>query len=198
MSSELTGGRYDNFVRRLGNLQGPGSKLTEIVPSAMPVLPVEGQPHELKRLARINTFQNGAITASGAGVSGYLKLRNPVGSGMIVTLRQMIVSFADTSTDWLLGITPVTAGGSTLSTSYVRRDSRCDTSSAANLITQQTTASGNTNAVRSTATGAVTFPLDFTILPGFEFVYEVLVTNKLTWPLLFWEERQAEASELAA
>lgn len=197
MSNELTGSRYDNLIRRVGNMQGPGSKLNELVPSGMPTFPLEGGPHELLRLARTNTYFAGVTVVNGVGLSAFVFLQNPANSGLIVTIRQFMIRMTSSSHEVSFGVRDGNTAGTQVFTSNQVLDSRCPARSGAQLRTATGAGIGSSLLWRfSTATAFVDW--DATLLPDSE-AYLELTTDSVTFHAGYvYRERIAEQSELTA
>lgn len=89
MSQELQQTRYDQLVRRVGGLIGPGSKVSEVLGELFPVVDLESVPGELLRLGGTFIAFGGASVTGAAGQSARLQLFNPAGSGKIVTMSHV-------------------------------------------------------------------------------------------------------------
>lgn len=90
-SQDLQQARYDQLVRRVGVLYGGGSKVVEVLPEVFPVLDLENLPHELLMLAGWRTAM---ITVSRDPTLGDIvaaQLFNPVNSGFIAAVTQVIL-----------------------------------------------------------------------------------------------------------
>ncbi len=94
--SELQQSRYDQLLRRVGDLKGPGSKASEILTEVFPTFDVEGYQGELQALNR-RVLGIGASTILGAaGELAKIQLFNPAGSGLLITVTS--VTFSATTT----------------------------------------------------------------------------------------------------
>lgn len=85
--TSLNQNRYDQLLRRVGDLKGPGSKVNDALTELFPMIDVENVPAELlilsgARLCMANTF----TAAGGATFFGHSFLRNNVRSGVIARL----------------------------------------------------------------------------------------------------------------
>jgi len=92
VTSELQQTRYDKILRRVGDLKGPGSKVAEVISELWPVLDVERVPGELLALGGTFLCIGAARVLATAAVVGHVQLFNPVGSGKIITVTQMMMS----------------------------------------------------------------------------------------------------------
>jgi len=89
MTSEIQQNRYDQLIRRVGGLIGPGSKVSEVISELVPVFDVENMPGELLRLAGTRLCIGGGTLAAVAGQAGTAVLENPAGSGVLATLERV-------------------------------------------------------------------------------------------------------------
>lgn len=93
--SEIQQNRYDQLLRRVADLKGPGSKVNDALGELFPMFDVENVPAELLLLAGTRlcigtVFQ----TAGGAGLFSTAILRNNLGTGVIARLIEIHVIFA--------------------------------------------------------------------------------------------------------
>jgi len=89
MTTEIQQNRYDQLLRRVGGLIGPGSKVSEVLSELFPVLDVESLNAELAFLAGWR-LAFGSLSHNGSsGDLNHVQLFNPVGSGMIVVLERV-------------------------------------------------------------------------------------------------------------
>lgn len=111
MTTELQQNRYDQLLRRVGDLKGPGSKVSEVLSELFPVLDVENVPGELLRLARTNICFGGTVVGPDATKSSRIQLFNPVGSSVIATVSSVMVSSGQGQVvRWSVGPTALTSG----------------------------------------------------------------------------------------
>jgi len=100
--SQLNQNRYDQLMRRVADLKGPGSKVNDVLTELFPVLDVEQAPAELLLLAGTRLCMGTAsVAAGGPGNFTTIFLRNPGDSGVIA--RLFYVSLAGTDGTILLG-----------------------------------------------------------------------------------------------
>ena len=97
MTTEIQQNRYDQLLRRVGGLIGPGSKVSEVLSELFPVLDVENIPGELLRLGGIRLGMGAQVMPAVSAEIGKIQLFNPADSGLLVTLTTIIctVSTAD-------------------------------------------------------------------------------------------------------
>lgn len=87
--TQLQQNRYDQLLRRVGDLKGQGSKVNDVLSELFPVFDVENLPPELYILGGIDLCFGGGAASGGAGTSGRAQLRNPEGSGKLVTITEV-------------------------------------------------------------------------------------------------------------
>jgi len=192
--------RYDQLLRRVGDLKGPGSKVNDVLSELFPMFDVENLPAELLLLAGIRTCMGGGTVAGVAAQSGKAQLFNPAGSGYLVTLTDIYVSNAAASTiRW--GRSNATFGAAigtetftdtrTAVTSSPVADVRQLSEAAGATATNQTRLGANINLHISNNNAIVT------LAPGFGFEIGQGVTNASFFFGFNWRERVAEPSELS-
>jgi len=92
VSNEIQQTRYDRMVRRVAGIIGPGSKVAEVITELFPFIDVENPPSELYLLGG-TVLGMGAHRGTGAaGEQPKIQLFNPVGSGLVVTVTDVIWS----------------------------------------------------------------------------------------------------------
>jgi len=91
--TELQQNRYDQLLRRVGDLKGPGSKVNDALTELFPMFDVENVPAELLLLMGTRLCLGGeSLSAPGVTLFNQAMLRNPVGSGALITLLEIQVS----------------------------------------------------------------------------------------------------------
>jgi len=90
--TELQQNRYDQLLRRVGDLKGPGSKVNDVLQELFPTIDVENVPGELLFLMGTRIGWGGASKAAAAGKKAAIQLFNPIGSGQLVTVSTVIVT----------------------------------------------------------------------------------------------------------
>jgi len=91
MTTEIQQTRYDQLLRRVGGLIGPGSKVSEVISELFPMIDVERIPGELMLLGGTRLCV-GAVTRTGtATFRPRVQLFNPVDSGVLITCSSFIV-----------------------------------------------------------------------------------------------------------
>lgn len=94
--SEILQSRYDQLLRRVADLKGPGSKVNDVLTELFPMIDVENVPAELLALSGSRLTMGTTLTgAGGAGNFSISLLRNNGNSGVIARLIYIQVSSAD-------------------------------------------------------------------------------------------------------
>lgn len=199
MPSELQQNRYDQLIRRVGGIIGPGSKVSEALTELFPVLDVETMPAELLILGG-TTLAVGSLDVTGVAANfSRAQLMNPVGSGKLITLTKCIFS-SEAADQMRFGtqLAPIT----TFATTSAIRDTRLGIDSLPVGQMRFATAgfsSPNQGRIRVLANIPYTLEDENAIVvlaPGsgwevgsFTADLDILVT-------FFWRERVAQQSEL--
>ena len=97
MTSELQQNRYDQLIRRVGGIIGPGSKVSEALTELFPVIDVERVPAELLLLSGTKLCNGGDFLTGVAAQRSRIQLFNPAGSGHIATITLATISPSSTS-----------------------------------------------------------------------------------------------------
>jgi len=199
MPFDLQQTRYDQLVRRVGGVIGPGAKVAEVLPELFPVIDVERVPGELLVLGATRICTGSENEGPTVGLLSRVQLFNPADSGFLVTISSM--TFASTTGEnirW--NIETAAIGG--LSTNKAFRDGRL---------------TGTTRPVaevRSDATGAATVrswqtqiassrPITLTdengvavLAPGTGLTVQGGTNNANLFVSFLWRERVALEAEL--
>lgn len=102
--SEIQQNRYDQLLRRVADLKGPGSKVGWAIGDLLPVLDVETIPAELLLLSGSRQcWGNLQLAAGGAANFSICQLQNPVDSGAIIRIQHI---YARSDFDRLINIGP--------------------------------------------------------------------------------------------
>lgn len=200
MAGDLQQTRYDQVVRRVGGIIGPGAKVSEALAELFPVIDLENLPGELLLLGGTRLGFGGGQIGALAGESPRAQLFNPVGSGQLVTITRVIASFAAIGvTRWglrnlaietdvgsqLARDTRVTGGANTVA------DVRQGTDVALANATGQTRLLGNTPLTLDDPDGVAV------LSPGNGFEIGTSTVNTAMNYCFYWRERLALASELS-
>lgn len=106
MPQDLQQNRYDQLIRRVGDLKGPGSKVNEVLAELFPVIDVENIPVELLALMGTNIAAGGQDNAGVAAVNQRSQLMNPTGSGKLITVTDVSIN-SDTAQQIVMGLVAV-------------------------------------------------------------------------------------------
>ena len=87
--TELQQNRYDQLLRRVGDLKGPGSKVNDVLQELFPTIDVENVPGELLFLMGTRIGWASGSKAPTAGKKAGVQLFNPAGSGQLVTISSV-------------------------------------------------------------------------------------------------------------
>jgi len=90
--TELQQNRYDQLLRRVGDLKGPGSKVNDVLQELFPTIDVENVPGELLLLMGTRIGWAATSTTPAAGKKAGIQLFNPAGSGQLIVVSNTIVS----------------------------------------------------------------------------------------------------------
>lgn len=90
MSNELETSRYDQLMRRVGSMVGPGSRVAEVLTELFPVIDVERVPGELLALMGTRLGVGTSALLAGGGIAPKIQVFNPAESGNIITVTQFI------------------------------------------------------------------------------------------------------------
>jgi len=101
--TELQQNRYDQLLRRVGDLKGPGSKVNDVLQELFPTLDVENVPGELLFLMGTRIGAAAIGKSPTAGKRAGIELFNPVGSGHLVTISNLWVT-ASSIVQWTFGL----------------------------------------------------------------------------------------------
>lgn len=197
--TELQQSRYDKILRRVGDLKGPGSKVSDVVTELFPMLDVELVPGELLALGGTALAFGGILVAALAANFSRVQLFNPVGSGKLVTVTSIMISGNNTS-GFRAGMVNVALG--TGPATQVHRDPRLGLTTLPVAEIRTTQSAGGAPATINWAQGANT-PFTFSdpngvaiLTPGTGFEVSPIAQNELIRGNFFWRERVAEPSEL--
>jgi len=191
--------RWDQLVRRVAGLIGPGSKVNNTIGDLFPMLDVENLPAELYLLAGTRLGTGVAAQVGSAGEVPRVQLFNPVGSGLICTLTSVLVAVAQTAHVRFV-ITPNAESTNILSARV--RDTRlgtltrptCQVRSASDAAVLAATGEfstlANTLNVLDDPNGIVV------LAPGTGVTFTATTVASTLRTTFFWRERVAEASEL--
>jgi len=197
--TQIQQNRYDQLLRRVADLKGAGSKVSDALTELFPVIDVERVPGELLLLGGTSLGLGSTTVTGSAGQNARIQLFNPAGSGKLVTVSSCLVSSSNSQT------IRFAVTGTALATGIgteVFRDFRLGGTArpTAQMRTADTVAFTDANGqfrVIGNTPFEVEDPNGICVLPegsGLEFG-----TGTNATPLFitfFWRERVAEPSEL--
>lgn len=197
--AEIQQTRYDQLLRRVAGIIGPGSKVGELITDLLPTFDVENLPGELYKLSGTDLAFGGASITGAAGEFASLALVNPVDSGHLVTITTLIITsdatglirFANSATPPTGLETPAQVrdsrqGAVNAPVAQVFNDSLVAGIAAVNRI-------GIATGVPITLNDANGIAV---LAPGTRFVMNTETAAVLLTATFFWRERPAEPSEL--
>jgi len=199
VGTEIQQNRYDQLMRRVGGLIGPGAKVAEVLAELFPVIDVERVPGELLILSGTRICIGGGQFSSAVGQSPKVQLFNPVDSGNLITVTRLVVSV---SADATIRFGPVIVALTTGIGTETFRDMRLSlTQRPIGEIRQDTDVSlaDGTGQVRVQASDPYTMQDENGIVvlpPGTGFEIGATTTNSTIAHAWNWRERVAEQSEL--
>jgi len=192
--------RYDQLLRRVGDLKGPGSMVSDSLSELFPMFDVENLPAELFVLAGTSLGIGAHSLGPVALESGRIQLFNPAGSGKIATVNRIGVR---SSTGQRIRYARVSAALLTGIGTEVFRDTRL-------ALTSRPTCQirADTTVALTDANGMVQINADveeyidssndiFVLAPGTGAEVGTNTLNTSLTVTFYWRERVAEPSELS-
>lgn len=199
MPSELQQNRYDQLIRRVGGIVGPGSKVSEALTELFPTIDVENVPLELQVLGATHAAFGGAGTTPEPGKFSYIQLFNPVDSGKLITVTRVV--FAMTQTNIAkIAVETVIRGAEVLSERFA--DTRLTTTAAPTgklFFLVDAAVPVNIGRINTTDTNSFDLFDDrgvFVLAPGTGLTVAAEQANVGIDVSFWWRERVAEQSEL--
>jgi len=192
--------RYDALLRRVADLKGQGSMVHDALGELFPTIDVENTPSELLYLMGTRMAMGGEEITAGVGFFPRIQLLNPVGSGFLMTITDIITSgniiqtYHATTTLSILATAPLgvtgfldTRGGVEVPVGQIR--------------TSTTAATGTVGRWRFRLLSAADLhevnPKGIAVLsPGAAYEVGGQTTNQVQRTAFRWRERVAEPSEL--
>ncbi len=96
--NEVTLPQWQNLVRRVFGLVGPGGNTPLLAPEIQPVVTLQPDNAEFRRLRLEKLWGGGDIVNGGAGVFPCLGLNNPAGSGTMIVFERVKFWVFDSAT----------------------------------------------------------------------------------------------------
>jgi len=199
MTADLQQTRYDQIIRRVGGIIGPGSKVSEALSELFPVIDVERVPGELLLLGQTYLCLGAANLSAGVGDTARVQIFNPVASGRLITVSSAFASStAGQTIRFATSITALTTGVGT----EVFRDRRLSAvgGPSGQIRTDATVALtdahgqyrtlANVGFLLNDENGVAVLP------PGSGFEFGCGSTNTALFATFNWRERVALESEL--
>jgi len=197
--SEIQQGRYDQLLRRVADLKGPGSKVNDALTELFPMFDLENVPAELLALSGWRTGLGSAqLGAEGASI-GKTQLFNPDDSGYLVVCTR--IDFASNVTlTWEIDTVNIPLTNAPGGENF--RDTRFGV--ATTPVAQVRTlvdATGIPPTWQARVLANTTYSIQddngcFVLAPGTGVTVAPAVVNVLAFVSFFWRERLAEPSEL--
>jgi len=191
--------RWDQLVRRVAGLIGPGSKVNNTIGDLFPMLDVENLPGELYLLAGTRLGYGGVLQVAAGGETARIQLFNPADSGMIITCTSVIISNLTTV---VIRLVNRNVAESTNDLGVQLRDTRIDVGTRPTgqvRSASDVTVLAGTGEFRSLLNTPHTLsdPNGVMVLaPGTGLTVTSPNTGIQLSVMFFWRERAAEASEL--
>jgi len=200
MTYEVQQTRWDRIIRRASGSIGPGSRVGETLSELFPVLDVERVPGELLLLGGTGIAHGGGQIASIISTAPTAQLFNPVGSGSLITITRVSVTFsATTSVAWG---TTIAARGTIIATQVFRDMRRVLPALPVGQVRQEAVVAGasGTNQARSPGSTAYIIQDDngvAVLAPGSGFEIGGAIGVNTLFYSFYWRERPAEEAELS-
>lgn len=197
--SAINQNRYDQIIRRVMDLQGPGSKVNDVLTELFPMVDVENVPGELLLLGGTAISHGGGTIVSIVTNAPTAQLFNPADSAALVTLTGVRVAFTATST--VRWGTSTAVRGAAIATEVFRDTRRVPPSRPiADVRQEQVVAlAAGTNQTRLLANTPLHLedPNGVAVLaPGSGFEIGSGTGVNTIFYSFYWRERTAEQSEL--
>jgi len=197
--SEIQQSRYDQLLRRVADLKGPGSKVNDALTELFPMIDVENLNAELALLGTWRLAFSSTVQFQSAGDVDLSQIFNPVGSGHLVVLERVdLFSATAQRIEFLVTPTPLADpdGNAAL------RDTRSGVTTipVAQMRSVQQVLSIAQFGLATIQAG-VTFTIKdkrglFVLAPGTGVTFATTIVNTSFNVSYLWRERVAEPSEL--
>lgn len=197
MANDLQQTRYDQLVRRVGGIIGPGSKVAEALPELFPMLDVENVPIELLALSGTRIAEGFVNQAATPALKNIALLRNPGSSGILIRLEALIL-FSDVAELVVMG--PTQNSGTAVGTDTLLDLRLFPTAPAGQVQRNQSLGVGSQfSRIRLNGTDSIVYapPGGIAVLsPGTAYEVSNSTVNTLQEVTFRWVERVALESEL--
>ena len=199
MSDEIQQNRYDQILRRVAGIIGPGSKVSQVITELFPMINVEDLPAELLLLGGTQICFGGGFIAADVAEGPTGQLFNPAGSNALITVTSVFLATNQTTIiGW--GVVPVERGAR-ISTETFRDTRNAVPNRPVGQIRQDSAVAfaDGTNQIRQLTNDSFTLhdPNGICVLaPGTGFEIGARSVNTQFNFSIFWRERPALPSEL--
>ena len=197
--SSINQNRFDQLIRRLCDLQGPGSKVNDVLTELFPMIDVERVPGELLALGGTVLGMGASSIVGAAAQTGKVQLFNPADSGFLATITRVLIS---TGTTQIIRLAPTNIVLTTGVGTQLHRDLRRPITTRPTMGMFQESSAGLVGAgMQFRVTVSQTFDLNdengvVVLAPGSGFSVGTSVVATDLQITFLWRERPAEASEL--
>ena len=198
--TELQQNRYDQLLRRVGDLKGPGAKVNDVLSELFPMLDVETNRAELQLLSGTRLCMGSTRQANVAAVTSRSQLFNPPDSGVIAVVTHLWAVSDPTLVPINITMIIALTGSPTLTDLF--RDGRLGITANPSLQTAViqdavvTTPTLRFNSLPSTAVDLTDENGIMVLSPGTGLEVGTQVVNRELDVSYLWRERIAEPSEL--
>jgi len=198
VSDEIQQNRYDQLLRRVAGIIGPGSKVSQVITELFPMIDVENLPGELFLLSGTRLAFGGTNISGGVGNFASIQLFNPVDSENIMTLQTVMYSSLTADTV-LFRLNNVALTTNTVA--QRNRDSRVGIPSLAIGEVRREALGAATGAGQARVLANTTLLLNdkdgvAVLAPGTGFEITSATANTQIFVTFYWRERPAQPSEL--
>jgi len=199
LSQDLQQNRYDQLLRRVGGLIGPGSKVSEVLGELFPVIGVEQLPLELLFLSGTKLGQGASLQNAVAANNNHSQIFNPAGSGQL--LVPTLIHISTNSIQTIEYATTETALATDVG-NVIPRDTRVGVvAPVSGQIRTVTQAGGLPSFALLRVQADITFTLHdetglFVLAPGTGLTFATSTVNTVLRMNYLWRERPALQSEL--
>ena len=198
--TKIQQGRYDQLLRRVADLKGPGSKVNDVLEELFPIFDVENRNAELALIGGWRLAMGSTVLPGVAANLRFGELRNPADSGYLIVPTRIWISPGSTqNVEWeLIGepaLTEFTVTARVL-------DTRLGvTSSPVGQIRSSTQVAGAAGFGNFFLVTGTPFPFQddggiCVLAPGSGIVFANTTVNTSLTLQFLWRERIAEPSEL--